>query len=138
METTYHQAGTHLVHFDADVPTVIIENNKYTSGEDFREALTKTLDCFKENTATHLKLGWLADTGNAEVFPEEDIAWVNTVLNPQMYEAGVRFIAFVVPRDVFAGMGVEEYSENTDPDAISIRNFDNKDDAKVWLKEALA
>ncbi len=138
METTYHQSGSHFVRLDAEVPTVIIENNQYTSGEDFREALSKTLDCFKENAAKYSKLGWLADTGNAEVFPEEDIKWVNEVLNPQMYAAGVRYIAFVLPKDVFAGMGVEEYSENTDPDAITIRNFDSKEDAKTWLSEVLA
>lgn len=137
MEQDFIQVGDHYVRYDATVPCVIIENNKYTTGEDFREALTQTLVCFKEKSAEHSKLGWLADTGNAEVFPEEDIAWVNNELNPQMYEAGVRHIAFVLPKDVFAGMGVEEYSENTDPNAITIQNFDDKEKAKEWFKTVL-
>jgi hypothetical protein len=137
METHYFTAGTHNIWFDEEVPCVIIENNKYTSSEDFRLALTKTLECFKENVVKYPKLGWLADTGNAEVFSEEDITWVNNELNPQMYEAGVRFVSFVVPRDVFANMGVQEYSENTDPNAISVRHYDNKADAKAWLVEVL-
>ncbi|NJL15645.1 MAG: hypothetical protein HC913_23355 [Microscillaceae bacterium] len=116
---------------------MVIENNKYTSGEDFRAALTQTLVCFQENANKYPKLGWLADTGNAEVFPDEDIAWVNNVLNPQMYAAGVRYISFVVHRDVFAGMGVQEYSENTDPNAITVRHFDNKADARAWLTEIM-
>lgn len=137
MEVEFFHVGDHYVRFDAEVPCVIIENNKYTSGEDFRAALTKTLECFQENVNKYPKLGWLADTGNAEVFPDEDITWVNNVLNPQMYAAGVRYISFVVPKDVFAGMGVQEYSENTDPNAITVRHFDNKADARAWLVEIM-
>jgi hypothetical protein len=134
MELDYFKAGEHYVRFDATVPCVIIENNIYTTSEDFRAALSKTLECFVENVQQYPKLGWLADTSNAEVFAEEDIAWVNNDLNPQMIAGGVRNIAFAVPKDVFANMGVQEYTENTDPNAINIRYFDTKTEAKEWLK----
>ncbi|MCU0444976.1 MAG: STAS/SEC14 domain-containing protein [Microscillaceae bacterium] len=134
MEVDYFQAGEHYVRFDAEVPCVIIENNIYTTSEDFRSALTKTLECFVEHVKNHPKLGWLADTSNAEVFRDEDIAWVNNELNPQMIAGGVRYIAFAVPKDVFATMGIEEYTENTDPDAINIKYFTTKAEAKEWLK----
>jgi hypothetical protein len=137
MEMNYYQAGEHFVRFDADVPCVIIENNIYTTSEDFRNALQKTLECFVENSKNHPRLGWLADTSKAELFKDEDIAWVNNELNPQMIASGVRHIAFTVPTDVFASMGVQEYAENTDPNAITIKYFTTKQEAKDWLKEIL-
>ncbi len=138
MEQDFFQAGNHYVRYDASVPCVIVESNSYTSGEDFRLALINALECFKEKSADHPKLGWLADTGNAEVFPEEDIAWVNNEMNPQMHKAGLRHFAFVLPKDMFAAMGVEEYSENTDPNSFNIQNFDDKEKAKEWLRTVLA
>ncbi len=94
-------------------------------------------------TSTQLpKLHWLCNAVNLKVLHPADSEWVNSEFAKQMYHKGIRRIAMIVPKDVFAQMAATSFGKAVDTkqqkgeitDTI-VQYFDNEEKAKEWLKQ---
>lgn len=61
--------------------------------------------------------------------------WLNDVWFPRARLGGLKYFAFVVPKDVFGKMSMENANKDTTrTDGIEIQYFQTETDAKAWLK----
>ncbi|HTJ53409.1 MAG TPA: hypothetical protein VL443_28335 [Cyclobacteriaceae bacterium] len=122
--------------YDATVPAIIARFDGFMSSEQFRDFLNKGLDFLIQKKQNDEAILWLADTSKHVVQPDKDTKWVADDWNPRAIKAGIYHVAFVLPENVFGGMSVKKYVENTDKkgDKMIVQMFGNIDSAKSWFK----
>jgi hypothetical protein len=133
-EMIYYQSGWAIVGYDASIPCVVIEWTSPATSEQFREALEKTYQAFLEFRSRHKHLYWLADTRKFNPVSSKDVRWVNTDLDSRLYQAGLRYKAFVVPENVIAKMSINSYRKGTESGRLQTGYFESLDKAREWLK----
>jgi hypothetical protein len=122
--------------YDATVPAIIARFDGFMSSEQFRDFLNKGLDFLIQKKQNGEPILWLADTSKHVVQPDKDTKWVADDWNPRAIKAGIYHVAFVLPENVFGGMSVKKYVENTDKkgDSMIVQMFGNIDSAKSWFR----
>lgn len=109
----------------------LIQNWKgFASSEKFRESIKKTEDLFKDKTLNKI----ISNTKDFGMVKKEDTEWVSTESMPTLIERGLKYMAFVVPSNVFSQMSVENFKKQSG-DTIQIRYFDDVEKAKEWMAE---
>ena len=131
-------------HFDESVPVVAHRWDGYVKSEVFRSGIQHCLEEYaKVKTSTKLaQLHWLCNAVNLKVLHPADSEWVNNEFAGQMYQKGIRRIAMIVPKDVFAQMATTSFGKAVDTkqqkgeitDTI-VQYFDSEEKAKEWLKQ---
>ena len=134
-------------HFDETVPVVAHCWKGYVKSEMFRSGIQRCLDEYtKVKASGKLKqLHWLCNAVDLKVLHPADSEWVNSEFTQQLYQQGVRRIAMIIPKDVFAQMATTSFGQAIDKkrqqgeitDTI-VQYFDCEDKAKQWLKQAVA
>ncbi|UII21390.1 hypothetical protein [Fulvivirga ligni] len=130
-----------VLEYDESVPCVIGRFNGFMKSEEFRSFLLKGLDYCKQYKPKGKPIMWLADTRAHSVQQKEDTDWVATDWNPKALEAGVAYVAFIVPENVFGEMAVKNYMNQTakyGKETMHIGMFSTIDQAKKWFKEKTA
>ncbi len=124
------------LYYDEQTPCFIIDwkgFQKMESVKPFCEKITKILEeKRKENPNLTAFIG---NTLKLEVLSESIQNYWNEEWNPAMYEAGGRFLAVIVPSNVFAQFSVDKYVDSAKDNMkeIQVRFFDDVDNAKEWL-----
>ncbi len=59
--------------------------------------------------------------------------WTNNTIFPQLQEAGIKKIAFLVSAELIAQLSIEQTLEESNASAFEVKYFDVEDDAKNWL-----
>ena len=123
--------------YDSSVHCVTATFDGFMTSEQFRDFLNKGLNHLIEKKKVHDKILWLADTTKHVVQPDKDTQWVADSWNPRAIEGGIRHVAFVLPENVFGGMSVKKYAENSEKkgDSIEVQMFGNVESAKAWFKK---
>ncbi len=112
----------------------LIQNWKgFANSENFRDAINQSLDIFKKGGLDKI----ISNTKDAALVSNEDTKWVAKEITPQMVKHGLRYMAFILPTNVFTQMGVENFKENAGS-VVSIRYFDQMEAAKEWISESTA
>jgi len=121
-----------LVHWDDKAQCVEVETKQHVSSEAFRSVLETILGMIKERNARK----FLIDMTKMDRIESEDLLWVETDWFPRCLQAGVVFVAIVMPESVASLMMVDKAVERLSPYAISEcieRFFNDVDDAREWL-----
>ena len=132
----YYFESAHIrIFWDEQIQCVVGEWLSFAKGKDFREPLVKGLELARNMRARR----WLADTRKLGVITQDDLEWHEKDLIPQFVQAGVRYVATVVPNDVFAKWSLEalKQSKELKESALIVNTFGTLDDAKAWLKNQL-
>lgn len=107
----------------------LIQNWKgFARSEDFRTAINESLEFFKKGGIDKI----ISNTKDFALVKKEDTDWVAQVVTPQMVQNGLRYMAFVVPTNVFTQFSVDNFKEEASS-VVSIRYFDKVEAAKEWL-----
>ncbi|MCK9424528.1 MAG: STAS/SEC14 domain-containing protein [Ignavibacteriaceae bacterium] len=122
------------ISYDETIPCVLIEWKKYASSEQFRLTHEQAVEAYLKNAPEHKQLHWLSDTRKFVMVSEDDIKWVVDEINPKLYEAKLKYMAFVIPESEFAKTSVGDYQRDINKDKIEIKNFSTVEEAKEWLK----
>ena len=77
---------------------------------------------------------WLADTKNLGAVSAEDLKWTNEEWIPRVVAAGVRSMAFIMPKKVVAKIVVKSGVSRIDENELSTSYFGTIDDARAWLR----
>jgi hypothetical protein len=122
--------------YDASVPCITATFNGFMSSEQFRDFLNKGLDYLIEKKKNHDRILWLADTTKHVVQPDQDTRWVAEEWNPRAIKNGIHHVAFVLPENVFGGLSVKKYANNSEKkgDKMMVQMFGTLDSAKTWFK----
>jgi hypothetical protein len=122
--------------YEPSVPCIIATFNGFMSSEQFRDFLNKGLDYLIEKKKNHDKILWLADTSKHVVQPDQDTKWVADEWNPRALKAGINHVAFVLPENVFGGISVKKYANNSEKkgDNMVVQMFGTLESAKDWFK----
>jgi hypothetical protein len=133
--TRLHAVENRTFDFDPSVPCILSEGHGFMTSPEFRTFMERGLELIREKIAETGKLGWLVDTRFVEVFEAQDTAWVVEYWNIKAYEAGLRYIAFVMPESVFAEMNINEYIDlSKEADRLVLNHFKDQESAKAWLR----
>lgn len=116
-----------------DIKSVQLDWQGYVPTQQFREALSSGVDVAKKHNLT----GWLGNTRLLGVISVEDQQWTNEVWFPSALSAGIKYIALVVPEDIFSQVSVDNIIDNAEGD-FQTRYFNSVEEAAAWLKEMCA
>ena len=101
----------------------------FISGEDYRNALDKAAELFKEKGIGK----WIANLSEMEPITDEDQKWANEDWFPRALQAGLKRLAIIVGADVFNQMSVEQIMNNVESLDLTTQYFDSEEKAKAWL-----
>lgn len=116
---------------DSELQCLIQTWKGFAKSESFREAINQSLNFFKKGGINKI----ISNTKDFALVKKEDTDWVAQVITPQMVQHGLRYMAFVVPTNVFTQLSVDNFKGEADS-VVSIRYFDDLKAAKDWLAKA--
>lgn len=127
-----HHEKDHLtVQYNESLDAVVMKWHEFAQGEDFRDGLDAGLELVEEKGATN----WLADLREMGTVADEDQEWSNNDWFPRALETTLANMAIIQPESVVANMSVENIMEEVAGGALTSHYFDNRSEAKQWLRE---
>jgi len=130
----YYEKSHLTVRYHDEIDAVVMDWHGFAQGEQYREGLNAGLELVQQKKATN----WLADLRDMGTVKDEDQNWSNTDWFPRAIETSLSNMAIVQPESVVANMSVENIMEEVGDGALTTHYFDNRDDAKTWLREETA
>jgi hypothetical protein len=97
--------------------------------ENFRTVLLYITNAIEERKA----VSWLADLSQMNGSFDGSKQWIIDTVMPRVIGAGLRFEAVVLPKNVFSKLSTTDTIMKLSN--FEIRQFDNLEKAKSWLKE---
>ncbi|UII31484.1 hypothetical protein LVD17_24635 [Fulvivirga ulvae] len=124
--------------YDPEIPCINSTGDGFMLSKEFRDFMEIGLELIGEKIRENGKLGWLIDARYMEVIDQNDKGWVVSHWNQRAYEIGLRFVAFILPDNVFTLMNIEEYTtQSGESSGLTIQHFDDMESARNWLKEVI-
>ncbi len=109
----------------------LIQNWKgFATSEQFREGITQSVKFFQEKKNIN-KL--ISNTKDFAVVKKDDTDWVANTATPLMVQNGLKYMAFVLPTNVFTQVSVNNFKSKAD-EILQIQYFDDLDKSKQWLR----
>jgi hypothetical protein len=118
--TIWYHPDTRIIHH---------QMHQYTHGKDFRDALMVGLEAMKRYRAHK----WLSDDRKMPVMTPEDQQWGTEVWQPLILKAGWKYWAVVRPKHTLAAMRMEKLAEKYTMLGVTVKLFDEPDEAMRWL-----
>ncbi len=109
--------------------TVKHKFHKFIHGEVFRNALLAGRDAFIKNRCTK----WLSDDRNNTVLTQEDLEWGKMNWEAELFKAGWKHWALVVPEKAIGQLSMNKLAEHYKSLGLNIQMFSNPDEAAAWL-----
>ncbi len=74
----------------------------------------------------------LVDSTKQAAVCKKDGDWAVKIVTPQLIDNGLRYVAIVLPQEMFARLPIHGYIEQV-KDELTIKYFEKKGDAKEWI-----
>lgn len=104
----------------------------FFSSELFREGVEKTNALFAQKKPVP---NFLVDISESSVIKKEDTEWAATTAIPLAIQNGLKNYGFVLPKNIFTQVSLNNFRNDLNQPSLSIRLFDNLDRAKEWVQE---
>jgi hypothetical protein len=131
--TLYYQDEYATLELDESVPCVKLKlDGMPRFSEHYQFVQTKRLELLREARKRHRMLHMLTDSRTAGPVLEEDVKYFREHVLPEMEKAGVKFLAIVMPTNVFTRMTIRDMTTNTN--LITTRLFESIREAREWLR----
>ena len=126
------------IDYDPSIPGLISAVVGYMPSPEFRLFMMAGLDLLTEKIDLLGNVAWIADIRKTEIYDQEDIEWA-LGWNKKAYEAGLRYMAMIMPESMFATLNVQEYMEERKrkSDTLVVKQFGDLDSAKEWYSYVL-
>ncbi len=124
------QAPHLTIEYDQQLNCISQHWKGYAKSEQFRAGIEKSIEFFKHKQAVCL----ISNTKELAVVSNEDTQWAATYATPLMMGYGMKYVAFIVPTNVFAQVSVNNFKSKTE-DKLQLRYFTDLEKAKAWLRE---
>lgn len=123
----YLQETFITISWDEASKTIIAEWKGFASFPKMQVALEKALELIQQKKATK----WLGDTSNLAPFGQEASNWIVNNWVPRAKAAGLKSLAYVIPKSALTRMAMGNGLPTPDLDSAF---FDNQENAKIWLR----
>jgi hypothetical protein len=131
--TLYYQDEYATLELDESVPCVKLRlEGMPRFSEHYQFVQSKRLELMREGLKRHKMLHMLTDSRGAGPVLEEDVKYFREHVKPQMENSGVRYLAIVMPSNVFTRMTIQDMTSNSD--LITVKYFDSIREAREWLR----
>ena len=125
------------LYYDETFPYVMYKAHSYMTSQQFREMLQVQLEVYRDKKSLHPQFFVIGDTRLQGVIAPKDQEWLHDYWNVEMYKAGLREIAFIVPESIFGTISMKNYTETTQTQekySITTPMFTSLESAKEWLE----
>jgi hypothetical protein len=125
-------------YFDDSIPVLSHRWKGHVSNENFRAALMRIIDTFKQLKKEYPTIAWLGNTTDLGILSLDTQSWLRDKWTPILIQAEVRHHALVVPKDVFAKFAMNKFKDNADAhhqDSIITGHFPDEKLAHEWLRK---
>jgi len=128
------------IDYDSSIPGFISAVTGYMPSQEFRPYMMHGLELLAEKIKVNGNVGWIADIRKTEIYDHEDVEWAVLHWNVKAFEAGLRYMAMIMPESAFASMNVDEYMAEREKksDTLVVRQFRDLNAVKKWYAEVLA
>ena len=129
-----------VIEYDPTVPCLIDTVTEFLYSEEFRKHMDKGLELLIEKKKIHGKIGWLANTKTFVAVSEEDIKWIAEDWMVRAAQAGIQYVAMVLPDDEIVKMSNELFDSDfsvPDKNGVIVKQFINLETACDWLRQSL-
>lgn len=131
--TLYYQDEYATLELDESVPCVKLKlDGMPRFSEHYQLVQTKRLELMRDGMKRHKLLHMLTDSRTAGPVLEEDVKYFQENVLPEMERAGVRYLAIVMPSNVFTRMSIQDMTATAQ--LISVRKFESIREAREWLR----
>jgi len=131
--TLFYQDEYATLELDESVPCVKLKlDGMPRFSEHYQFVQGKRLELMREGMKRHKLLHMLTDSRNAGPVLEEDVKYFREKVLLEMEQAGVRYLAIVMPSNVFTRMTIQDMTSITN--LISVRYFETIREAREWLR----
>jgi len=113
-----------------DISCIIQHWKGYSISNEFRDVINQTIKIF-QGGKRFTKI--ISDSLLLGVVKKEDTDWIAYIANPILIKNGLEKIAFIVPKNVFAQMSVDNYNKES-KGTLAIKYFQTMLEAKSWMK----
>lgn len=123
----------HLVlEYDENINCIIQTWVGFCNSEKFRDGVRKTNELFKKKKPA---TKFLVDGSNAAIVKQEDTEWAAKTAIPIAIENGLKFYAFVLPKNVFSQLSLQQFKQGLNQPSLQVQLFDDIEKAKKWMSE---
>jgi stage II sporulation SpoAA-like protein len=131
--TLFYQDEYATIELDESVPCVKMKlEGMPRHSEHYQQVQLKRLELMKDAMKRHRLLHMLTDSRTAGPVLEEDVQYFREKVMFEMEKAGVRYLAIVMPSNVFTRMTIQDMTSNTN--VMTVRYFDSIREAREWLR----
>jgi hypothetical protein len=127
VEILANQYATLVYHVESKV--VHHTFHKTIGDEKFREVLNEGVEALRKYGASK----WLSDDRNNTILSVEDTEWSKSNWFPRALQAGWKYWALVVPKNILAQMNLKEFVDTYHEQGLRIMVFSDPRDAMQWL-----
>jgi hypothetical protein len=128
LETAF-ESSVATINWDPTSRIMIFAWKSFATGQLFREAIEQNIRLVQQFHATKL----LVNSTLAGAFKAEDQNVLSTEYPERMQQAGIQFMALLVPDNIVATMSQERVVKNA-LSLYTIETFKTLDEALSWLK----
>lgn len=118
------------IEYDASLSCLIQHWQGYAKSEQFRDGIERSVTYFREKELKIDKI--ISNTKDFAVVKKEDTDFAANEATPVMVAHGLKYIAFIVPTNIFTQLSVNSFKSQAD-EIVKVRHFDDLQKAKEWL-----
>ncbi|HEY9047516.1 MAG TPA: hypothetical protein VIN08_16535 [Ohtaekwangia sp.] len=137
MITRIYTTKQAVLDYDSSVHCVVFTCMDFMLPEEFKTILNVGLDFIRGKINETGVMFWISDATLSPVFNEEDTKWGIEDWTPRALAAGLRHVAFILPVEELAVIGIDEYKEHGSH-GMTVAYFKDVASAKKWFKELTA
>ena len=104
--------------------------------EHYQFVQQKRIELIRQEIGNYPKLHMLTDSRKAGPVLDDDVRYFKAHVMPEMEQAGIRYLAVVMPNSKFTRLSIKEMEEGVA--VMKIRNFDSVREARSWLRKMTA
>jgi len=101
--------------------------------EHYQHVQTKRMELVRDQVKNYQKLHLLTDSREAGPVLDEDVEYFKNNVLPEMEEAGIRYLAVVMPKNKFTQLTIRDMTKRTNQ--LNVRYFESIREARHWLRE---
>jgi hypothetical protein len=137
MVKAFYQDEYATIELDDSIPCIRLTLNgvpRYSEHYNFIQK--KRLELMQQEIRNYPKLHMLTDSRTAGPVLDEDVLHFKTEIMPAMEQAGIRYLAIVMPSSKFTQLTIRDMTAQ--PRVMTIQYFESMREARHWLRKMTA
>lgn len=127
----YYDTPNAAIHWEDEDKSVRNEWKTPVDSAGFRQVLNTGVELVTLKRAQR----WLADCTKQGPVAVEDTKWATEDWTPRVIAAGIKRLAFVMPKRASSAMSIMQFITGPSGEKMHTMNFDDITEARRWLRE---